>query len=296
MRPSVLQAKWLHGLLFAATLVTSTTFGQALYQSFERGQPLTLDLVEESYSRLLRFDHSLFSGLWFSIPLLTILLAHELGHYLECRRRRVDASLPYFLPSPSLFGTFGAFIRIRSPIYTREGLFDIGIKGPLAGFIVLLPFLVFGMWLSRVSPHLAFQDSVVFGVPLLFRLAEALRFPGVASSQILLHPVAMAAWAGLFATALNLLPIGQLDGGHVVYALGSEPWHQRVGIAFLLLLAVAGFFYWPWWLWGVAMFFLGRRHPLIYDDVPLSRGRKWLCAAALAIFLLSLTVVPVRSL
>ncbi len=296
MHSRVLQAKWLHGLLFAATLVTTTTFGQALYQSFERGQALTLDLVEASYSHLIHFDRAIFSGLWFSIPLLTILLAHELGHYLECRKRHVDASLPYFLPSPSLFGTFGAFIRIRSPIYTREGLFDIGIKGPLAGFVVLLPFLIAGICLSKIAPHLMFPDSVAFGTPLLFRVAEALRFPGVPSSRILLHPIAMAAWAGLFATALNLLPIGQLDGGHVVYALGSETWHQRVGLAFLVLLAVAGFSYWPWWLWGAAMFFLGRRHPLIYDEVPLSAARRWLCAAALAIFLLSLTVVPVRTL
>jgi hypothetical protein len=296
MRSLVFQSKWLHVFLFICTLITSTTFGAALYQSFHSNQSLTLELVEDGYAQLFRLDRTVWSGLWFSIPLLSILLAHELGHYLECRRRQVDASLPYFLPSPSLFGTFGAFIRIRSPIYTREGLFDIGIKGPIAGFLVLLPFLLWGICLSKAAPHVTSQDSVLFGTPLLFRIAELVRFPGVPAGRILLHPIAMASWAGLFATALNLLPIGQLDGGHIIYALGSEEWHKRVGVAFLLMLAVAGFFYWPWWFWGGAMFFLGRRHPLIYDAAPLSHERKWLCWAALAIFLLSVTVVPVRSL
>lgn len=286
----------LHILLFLATLLTSTAFGSALVETFARNRPLNLDALVECYVRLAHFDRGIWVGLSFSIPLLTILLAHELGHYLECRKRKVEASLPYFLPSPSLFGTFGAFIRIRSPIYNREGLFDIGIGGPLAGFVTLVPFLLIGMVFSRAAANSFPPDSIFFGTPLVLRIAEHIRFPGLPPAQILLHPMAMAAWVGLFATALNLLPIGQLDGGHILYAIGAEQWHRRISLAFILLLAVAGFFYWPWWIWGVAMFFFGRRHPLVYDNTQLSRGRLVLGAAVLLIFLLSATIVPVRSI
>ncbi len=288
---------WLwHILLLLATLTTSTAFGSALVESFARKRPLNLDALVDCYIRLVHFDPGILTGLSFSIPLLTILLAHELGHYLECRKRNVEASLPYFLPSPSLFGTFGAFIRIRSPIYGREGLFDIGIGGPLAGFVALVPFLIAGIALSQPGPSTVPADSIFFGTPLALRIAEQLRFPGLPPAQILLHPMAMAAWAGLFATALNLLPIGQLDGGHILYAIGSEHWHRRISFAFILLLAVFGFFYWPWWIWGVAMFFFGRRHPLVYDNTRPSRGRLLLSVAVLLIFILSVTIVPVRSI
>jgi len=286
----------LHIVLFLATLLTSTAFGSALVESFAHKRALNLDALVDCYIRLAHFDPGIWTGLSFSIPLLAVLLAHELGHYVECRRRNVQASLPYFLPSPSLFGTFGAFIRIRSPIYSREGLFDIGIGGPLAGFITLVPFLVIGIALSQAAPNSFPTDSIFFGTPLALRIAEQFRFPGLASSRILLHPMAMAAWAGLFATALNLLPIGQLDGGHILYAVGPERWHRRISFAFILLLVVAGFFYWPWWIWGAAMFFLGRRHPLVFDNTRLSPGRLVLCAAVLLIFILSVTIVPVRSI
>jgi membrane-associated protease RseP (regulator of RpoE activity) len=237
----------------------------------------------------------MWTGLSFSLPLLTILLAHELGHYLECRRRNVDASLPYFLPSPSLFGTLGAFIRVRSPIYTREGLFDIGVLGPLAGFAVLFPFLMAGVFISKVMVHPVLPDSIVLGTPLAIRLLEKLWFPGVPPIAIALHPMAMAAWAGLFATALNLLPIGQLDGGHILYALGRSRWHRVVSLLFISALGIAGFFYWPWWVWAALMFFFKRHHPLVYDNTPLSLSRRILCGAAVAIFILSVSVVPVRT-
>jgi peptidase M50-like protein len=287
-------AGWLNGVLFFATFLTTTAFGSAVVEGFAERRALTVDLLIAGYRRLIRLDGHLWTGLVFSVPLLVILLAHELGHYLECRRRNVDASLPYFLPSPSLFGTFGAFIRIRSPIYSREGLFDIGIKGPLAGFITLLPVLVAGVGLSRTSALPASADSIAFGTPLILRLMEYARFPGVPASHILLHPIAIAAWAGLFATALNLLPIGQLDGGHIVYAFGVERWHRRASLAFVLVLAVAGFFYWPWWLWAIASFFFYRRHPLVYDNTPLAGRHLLLGLAALIVFMLSVTAVPIR--
>lgn len=295
-RGGIFPSWWLNALLFVVTFLTSTAFGSAVARCFEQGRPLGLDVVVDAYLRLIYLDREIWSGLAFSIPLLSILLAHEFGHYFVCRSRNVAASLPYFLPSPSLFGTFGAFIRIRSPIYSREGLFDIGIGGPIAGFVVLLPFLIAGVIMSKVVSRFGVADPVLLGTPLILRLLEQMRFPGILPDHIILHPMAMAAWAGLFATALNLLPIGQLDGGHIIYALGSDHWHKRVSLTFVLLLAVAGFFYWPWWFWGVAMFFFGRRHPLVYDTTPLSRRRILLWVAAILIFLLSVTVIPVRSL
>ncbi len=285
---------WLNAVLFFATFLTTTAFGSAVVESFAQNRALSVGFLITGYRRLFRLDGHIWAGLIFSIPLLAVLLAHELGHYLECRRRNVDASLPYFLPSPSLFGTFGAFIRIRSPIYSREGLFDIGIKGPLAGFLTLLPFLVAGVGLSRTSAPPVSADSIAFGTPLILRLMEYARFPGVPASHILLHPIAIAAWAGLFATALNLLPIGQLDGGHIVYAFGVEPWHRRSSLAFVLVLVVAGFYYWPWWLWAVASFFFYRRHPLVYDNTPLAGRHVLLGLAALIVFVLSVTAVPIR--
>lgn len=286
---------WINVLLLALTLLTTTAFGSVLAESFRLGLPLEADSVYRGYLRLIHMDQSIWSGLPFSVSLLTILLAHELGHYLACRHWNVDASLPYFLPSPTLLGTFGAFIRIRSPIYTRTILFDIGASGPFAGFAVLLPFLAVGIGLSRIAPGLAQRGEFTLSTPLLCRFAEYLRFGPVPSANILLHPIAVAAWAGLLATAINLLPIGQLDGGHVIYSLFGEQGHRFVATAFVGVLVVLGFFYWPWWGWAVLMFFFGRRHPLVYDSSPLPRGRATLSAAALLVFILSISVIPVAT-
>jgi membrane-associated protease RseP (regulator of RpoE activity) len=234
-------------------------------------------------------------GMLFSGPLLLSLLTHEFGHFVACRYWRVDASLPYFVPSPTLFGTWGAFIRIRSPIYSRPGLFDIGISGPIAGFVVLAPFLAAGVLLSRQLPPGAEPQSFVFGTPLALRLLEWIRFGSVEPSRILLHPMAVAGWAGLLATAMNLLPIGQLDGGHILYAVFGERWHRIVSRVSIAILALLGFVYWPWWIWAVLMFFLFRRHPLVYDERPLPVARGVLCVAALLIFVLSLSIVPIRA-
>ena len=286
---------WVNIFLLIATFLTSTAFGSALVESFDRARPLDVETIVRSYVGFAGLNPAMWQGLWFSLPLLTILLSHELGHFIECRKRNVDASLPYFLPSPSLFGTFGAFIRIRSPIFSRAGLFDIGIAGPLAGFAMLLPFLVIGVGMSKIVRLQSSSDGLSFGMPLAIRLLERICFGSVPPSHIALHPMAMGAWAGLFATALNLLPIGQLDGGHIVYALGSELWHRRISLAFVALLGIAGFFYWAWWIWGVAMFFFGRRHPLVFDNTPLSSIRLLLCIGAVLMFLLSITLVPIRT-
>ncbi len=284
---------WLHLLLFLLTLITTTTFGFALAEGFAQGSPLTETFIEDGYLRLVHGGSGIWIGLIYSIPLLLILLAHEFGHYVTCRRWRVDATLPYFGPSPTLLGTIGAFIWIRSPIYKRKSLFDIGVSGPIAGFIVLIPFLIAGVSMSRVVHGVHAFGPFVFGTPLLMRVVEWIRFPGVPPADICLHPMAMAAWAGLLATAINLLPVGQLDGGHILYAVLGERGH-RIGSRILVcLLALAGFLYWPWWVWAAAMFFF-RRHPLIYDDEPLGERRLMIALAAVLLFLVSISIVPVR--
>jgi membrane-associated protease RseP (regulator of RpoE activity) len=284
---------WLHILLLALTLVTTTVFGYALAASFSSGHPLSEEFLSDGYSRLLHGIWALRAGLTYSIPLLLILLAHELGHYFTCRRWHVEASLPYFGPAPTLLGTVGAFIRIRSPIYNRRSLFDIGVSGPLAGFALLAPFLFAGVLMSRVVRGGQMEGPFTFGTPLLLRAFEAIRFPGVATGDISLHPMAMAAWAGLLATAINLLPVGQLDGGHISYALFGERGHRLLSLLLIAVLAICGFLYWPWWLWAVAMFFF-RRHPLIYDKESLGTPRRLLAVTALLLFVISICIVPVR--
>ena len=247
-----------------------------------------------AFMAIFRNPEALVGGLPFAFSLLGILLAHELGHYFACRHYRLDASLPYFLPGPSVIGTFGAFIRIRSAIFSRKTLFDVGVAGPLAGFIVLIPMLFAGMAMSKQIPGIADRGDLVFGTPLLMSLLEMAFFPGVPSSDVYLHPIARAAWVGIFATALNLLPIGQLDGGHILYALFGEK-HRTYSKIALGALIPLGFLYWPWWIWALALFIWGRKHPYIFDDEPLGTRRKWLAAISFAIFLLCFMPAPIQT-
>lgn len=286
---------WLHALLFLLTLFTTSAVGTRLAHNFHNNRPafnLSEDLV--AYLQLLSSPWLWLDGLSFSLTLLAILLAHEMGHYVACVYYRLDASLPYFLPSPTIIGTFGAFIRIRQPIYSRRVLFDVGIAGPIAGFVVLLPALAIGLAYSRVIPGIAEQGDLVFGTPALFRLLEMFIFPGVPSADISLHPMARAAWVGVFATALNLLPIGQLDGGHIIYAFFGEK-HRVLSRIFLAALVPMGFLYWPWLLWAAVLFFFGLRHPAVYDNRALGPGRRKLGWLALAIFLLCFMMAPVET-
>jgi membrane-associated protease RseP (regulator of RpoE activity) len=284
---------WLHVVLLLATLLTTTAMGARLAQDFEQNVPPFSGGDLDALWRFREHPETLLAGLPFSATLLVILLAHELGHFFACVYYRVNASLPYFLPAPTLIGTFGAFIRIRSPIYSRPMLFDIGIAGPLAGFLFLLPALAIGLAYSKVIPNIATQGDFVFGVPLLQRLLEALIFPGTPAADIYLHPIARAAWVGLLATALNLLPIGQLDGGHILYSFAGV-WHKTLSRIFVAALAPIGLLYsYTWLLWALFLFLFGMRHPVIYDPAPLRRGRRRLGLLALLIFLLSFTLAPV---
>jgi len=290
---------WLNAVLFAITLASTTAVGASMQMFFDRNLPFDLYQSFMMYPELCCHPSALLAGLPFSLTLLTILMAHELGHYLAALRYGVNASLPYFLPSP-FPGTFGAFIHLRSPICSKRALFDIGVAGPLAGFVFLLPALSIGLAFSKVIPGIANQGSLQFGVPGLEWLLGKLIFPGVAASDIYLHPGAPAAWVGMPATALNLLPIGRLDGGHVVYAFFPRR-HGKISVAISLLLLPLGAasfidqrrFWSGWLLWGLVLLLFGRRHPMVYDRGELDHGRRKLALLALLIFLLCFTFVPV---
>jgi membrane-associated protease RseP (regulator of RpoE activity) len=292
---TISSARWaLHWLLLLLTLGTTTLVGVVLAHSFQINQPLDFDQYLNVFVVLQARPMLLLDGLAFSLTLMTILLAHELGHYFACRYYGIDASLPYFLPFPSPIGTLGAFIRIRSPIYTRQALFDVGIAGPLAGFVFLVPALVIGIGESKVIHGIAERGELIFGIPAIQRIVEWIIFPGVRSADILLHPVARAAWVGILATALNLLPIGQLDGGHILYAFTGRR-HKLLSRIFVLALVPLGIFYSHTWLfWAALLFFFALRHPVIFDTTKLDRNRVALGIAALLIFLLSFTLVPLH--
>ena len=286
---------WLHIMLLLATLFTTTLVGAHMQYNFGHNLPFfDIDRVTDVFTVGLQSPALFIAGLPFSLTLLTILMAHELGHYLACVYYGVDATLPFFLPSPMpVTGTFGAFIRIRSAIHSKRILFDIGIAGPIAGFIFLVPALGVGLAFSKVLPGINHQGTIQLGVPALEWLAQKLIFPGVATSDIYLHPVARAAWVGMFATALNLLPVGQLDGGHVVYALlgRSQKWITNV---FLVALLPMGRLWSGWWFWAVMLFFFARNHPPLYDHSEIGVSRVKLGVVAFCIFLLCFTIAPIN--
>ena len=194
---------------------------------------------------LLPFQHPgmLLLGVPFSLTLLGFFIAHEMGHFLACKYYGIDCSYPFFLPSPFPFGTFGAVIRIRAPITTRRALFDIGIAGPILGFIVAVPLTAYGIAASKVIPGVQDDGGLIYGFPALMKLFIAMFHPGTETKSLLFHPVALAAWIGLLATALNLLPVWQLDGGHILYSLAPER-HQRLSLAAAVALVFMGVGYW----------------------------------------------------
>jgi len=285
---------WLHLLLFGLTCLTTTAVGAQMAHNFENNLPGFTSDDLTVMSTALTEPAQLLQGLPFSFTLLLILLAHEMGHYIACIYYRVPASLPYFIPAPTLIGTLGAFIRIKAPIYTRRALFDIGVAGPLAGFAFLLPALAIGLSYSKVIPGIAERGELVFGVPAMQSLLTWAVFPGVESSDIYLHPIARAAWVGLLATALNLLPIGQLDGGHILYSFVGKR-HKLLSRFFALCLVPLGYYFsYSWLVWAVLLLLLGIRHPVIHDNAPIGSGRVKLGILALFIFLLSFSLTPVR--
>ena len=296
--PPRIRRLWLHLVFLLATTVFTTLYGALAFgplaQRFEIRLWLGFIIPPAVAARILFTPPLLLEGLSFSLPLMAILLTHEAGHYVACRVHRLDATLPFFLPVPFGIGTLGAFIRIRTPLANKGELFDVGASGPLAGFVMTLPVLVAGIALSQPVAQLPAGGYLSFGEPLVFRAVELALHPGMArGGDLLLHPTGFAAWFGLLVTALNLLPFGQLDGGHITYALFGRL-QRRWSWILLLGLAGLGTLWVGWWVWlGVAVV-MGVRHPWIPDETtPLDRRRAILGWVCVAVFLLCFTPVPV---
>ena len=239
----------------------------------------------------------LYTGIPFSFTLLLILGAHEMGHYLVSRRHHLDVTLPYFIPAPPIpfiIGTFGAFIRIRSPIRDKRALLDVGCSGPLIGVLVSIPVILLGLKLSTVTVIGGGEETVTLGEPLLFKFLSWLALgPMTPEQNVILHPVAFAGWIGLLVTALNLIPVGQLDGGHVAYALFPE-YQRYISLGSIGLLVICGVVFWSGWLlWAVLLVFLGWRHPPPFEFwVPLDRRRRVLGIITIVVFGLTFSPAP----
>jgi len=297
-RPTPRQRLWLHIVLLLATFCSTTVVGARMQFNFLHQQPVfsladgSLDLFPVGW--ILQHPANLLLGIPFSLTLMFILLAHEMGHYLYCRRYHVYATLPFFVPFPSLIGTMGAFIRIKSPIRSRSALFDIGIAGPIAGFIPSCVALFVGLRMSQPAGMIDASD-IQIGFPLLFHLAARWMHIGVPLSSLSLHPIAAAAWVGMFATALNLLPGGQLDGGHILYALLRK--YARFISTFLLVAAIVvvatDYKLWGWSIMLILLLIMGPKHPpTADDDEPLGWFRYILGWLTLAFILIGFTPYP----
>ncbi len=278
--------------LFALTLMSTLAAGAQFAAAYAAGHAPVFDDFFSAYFRPFTHPALFLAGVPFALTLLGILLAHELGHFFACRYYHIQASYPYFVPAPTLIGTVGAFIRIRSPIASRRALFDMALAGPLIGFLIAVPALAISIAHSRVVFAADAASPLVFGQPLIERLLEWWLRPGVPHANLLLTPVGRAAWVGLFATALNLLPAGQLDGGHILYTLASER-HRRISFCVALALVPLAFLWVGWAMWAALLIVIGFRHPpLINRWEPLDPRRRVLAGAALAIFLLCFMPSP----
>jgi membrane-associated protease RseP (regulator of RpoE activity) len=283
-----------HVTLFLLTVLTTTVVGTHIALNYAHGIPsFNWDISLAFFREVWRHPGLLALGVPFSVTLLTILLAHELGHYWTCRHYAIRATYPYFIPAPTLIGTLGAFIRIKSPIVNRRELFDIGISGPIAGFVLAVPAMILAGFLVHTNAPIPAAHTISVGTPLT-AIVIAKAFPGnLNPADILYHPIGCAAWVGLFATSLNLLPIGQLDGGHILYALFGDKSRIVSRGLHLVLLPLGWYCWYGWFPWAVILFFLGIRHPRLIDpDDPLGRKRQILAIAALLMFVLTFMPTP----
>jgi membrane-associated protease RseP (regulator of RpoE activity) len=282
-------------ILFLITIISTLAAGVDFSLAYARGEMPSFDNFFHVYFLALRDPRVLLAGLPFAFTLMGILLAHELGHFFTCRYYKMTASYPYFIPFPSLFGTMGAFIRIRSAITNRKALFDVGLSGPVIGFLFTVPALAFAIAHSKIVPGVAAatNSQIAFGEPMLMRVLMAILRPRVLAQDLLLHPVGRAAWIGLFVTSLNLLPAGQLDGGHILYALAHRI-HKRTTLIVAAALALLAFQWLGWIVWAALLLAIGYRHPPLIDRYDtLDRKRFVWAAVGLAIFVLSFMPVPI---
>lgn len=273
----------IHWILFFLTVITTLMAGATM-----EGARIWENPIE------------IFKGFPFSLTLMLILGTHEFGHYYYAQKHKVDATLPYFIPAPPflfLIGTFGAFIKIKSPIYRKDALLQIGAAGPIAGFIVAVPALIIGLLLSEVVEKMDVQGALMLGDSILMKVLTWITHPSLTEFQdIMLHPIAFAGWIGLLVTMLNLLPIGQLDGGHVAYAiLGNK--QNLVAKVVMVSLIPLSFLSLNWLVWGALILVLMRttKHPPIQDiNVPLSKNNKIVAYACLIIFILCFVPAPFK--
>jgi membrane-associated protease RseP (regulator of RpoE activity) len=295
------QRYWLHILLFLATVFTTLVVGCRITYNYEHNLPAfsmsadSLPFFPATWA--LEQPSRLLLGLPFAATLLLILMAHEMGHYLYCVYYGVDATLPFFIPVPTLIGTLGAFIRIRSPIRSRTALFDIGIAGPIAGFVVATTVLIFALPLSKMIPVTVGDSDIQLGYPLIFSVVSSVlrvgdngHFSSIRNMGI--HPTAIAAWVGMFATALNLLPGGQLDGGHIVFSIAPRA-HKLVSRLTILALIPMALYLWSGWiLWAILLRISGMRHPIVAEWPEVAGVRRGLAVFALIMLVLTLAPAP----
>ena len=285
--------------LFLVTLCTCLAAGTQFATAYAHNQAVSLDDFLRAFTLFYKNPAGLLAGLPFAAALLTILLAHELGHFFACRHHHIHSSYPFFIPFPSLIGTFGAFILMRSPIRTTRALFDVGASGPLVGFIFAVPALVFGLLHAKIVPGITdlSHAQVVFGTPLLLRFFASVFRPGTPPNTLLLHPVGRAAWVGLFATTLNLLPAGQLDGGHILRSLNARLHRFSTLLLPLVLLPLGYFFWYGWYVWAALLFGLRfLRIAPIYDPSPLDHPRRFAAFLTLIVFILCFMPAPLFGL
>jgi membrane-associated protease RseP (regulator of RpoE activity) len=299
--PPPRQRYWLHGLLLLATCFTTLVVGARMQYNFLHGLPVFyLDGSAASFfpaKWALAHPARLLLGIPFAGSLMLILMAHEMGHYLYCKHYGVWATLPFFIPAPTLIGTLGAFIRIRSPIRSRTALFDIGIAGPIAGFLTATAVLAVSLSLSRPVPVGAPPADLELGFPLIFQLVHgilAAAAPGslhhLPLNRVLLHPTAIAAWVGMFATALNLLPGGQLDGGHIVFSIAPRAHRWISWLTTIVLLFMAYYVCYIWLVWAILLRLSSLRHPRVAEWPRVEGSRAFL--AGFAVIMLVLTLAP----
>jgi len=297
---------WLHGLLLLGACFTTLVVGARMEFSFLHNLPPFK--VGDEYLAFfpiewaLRQPSRLLLGIPFSATLLGILLAHEMGHYLCCRYYGVRATLPFFIPAPTMIGTLGAVIRIKSAIRSRKALFDIGIAGPIAGFVVAVIALGVALSLSKPLAANTSASDLQLGFPQIFyvmqslmrRIAPGSSIAALPLTRVYLHPTAVAAWVGMYATALNLLPSGQLDGGHIVYALAPRA-HRVISWIAVIGLVCLGRYHVAWRVWAgliIAMNVLTYRQEQA-PEYPMLPASRWpLALLALILLALTFTVSP----
>lgn len=295
---------WLHALLLLLTCFTTLVMGARMQYNFAHNQP-ALSFEDESVPYFpvnwaVTHPSWFWAGAPFAIAVMLFFLAHEMGHYLCCVRYGIYATLPFFIPVPTLIGTMGAVILIRSRIRSRTALFDVAVAGPIAGFLVAVLLLVLSLGLSKPVPFGAAAADYELAYPLIFKgvygilgwMGLVRGAGGLPLEHLLLHPVAIAAWVGMFATALNLLPGGQLDGGHIIFALVPRV-HKFVSrVTILSLLAMSYYLWTGWFVWAILLQLTSLRHPQVAELPRISGVRAWLAGFALLMLVLTLAPAP----